>query len=32
MLCEELDSPAVNALGVRSQNLSNLRKGQSSDE
>jgi hypothetical protein len=28
---EELDGPAVSALGVRSQNLSNVRIGQSSD-
>jgi hypothetical protein len=30
-MTEELDGPAVSALGVRSQNLSNVRKGQSSD-
>jgi hypothetical protein len=28
---EELNGPAVSALGVRSQNLSNVCKGQSSD-
>jgi hypothetical protein len=29
--CEVLNGPTVSALGVRSQNLSNVRKGQSSD-
>jgi hypothetical protein len=28
---EELDGAAVSTLGVRSENLSNVRKGQSSD-